>query len=166
MDVDTMHGLTKDEARRANECESRRPLSCGRIDIKLGWVDRVPIEVCNACWAAGPSTHEGYAVRQDRITGIVEEVKSRGLHNYHPLVQVSVMGRFMTDTEAAAAKLRLEAMRLEAEQKAASSLWEGVPYPVRVVSAVAEAGRAFRRKLRSYKGCGCLKPVKRLFKKP
>lgn len=124
----------------------------------------MPIDVCRRCLAAGPDSIVAEAIRGAHAKDTVDRVKVKGLEHFHPLVQVSVMGRFMSPTEADQARLAIEAHQARLQASAERSAWDGVPYPKRLIAATAVAGKAFRAKLRSYKGCGCLKVAKKAVK--
>jgi hypothetical protein len=95
----------------------------------------------------------------DRVIGVV---KVKGVEHYAPIVQVSIMGRHMTTDEAEQAAHRIACHKTLQAVRTKDSLWDGVPYPKRLYQALGAAGRAFKGKLKSYKGCGCFKPLKKL----
>lgn len=157
--MDTLY-MTEGEV--ARQCSHRRQHSCGLIDVHLGWMATVPLEVCRDCISYGTSSAVSASIRSSQAASVVAGIKDRGLEHYHPLVQVSVMGKFMTAEEAEDASRRIEnKARLDAV-RAENSKWDGVPYHRRVGAAAVAATKAFRAKLKSYKGCGCYKPLKKL----
>lgn len=151
--------MTRDEIAQA--CQSRRYHSCGRIDVKLGWTDHVPDEFCEQCLALGPHTNQAHNLRALRMRDVIDRVKAQGIEYAMPVVQLSIMGRFMTREEATLAKLRIDAYNAEKERQRAARKWDGEPMPSRLVRATKNAGRAFVQTLKNCPGCGCFKPLKR-----
>ena len=170
VDVDTLHmkpdpEMTQRVAKRGQECPYRRVHSCGLIDTDLGWMDGIDMETCDACWKSTPSSWDSTQIREEHRLRTIDTVKANGIEKYAPIVQVSIMGRFMGATEREDAKRRIDSHKALVESRKEASVWDGVPYPKRVLESTREAYRAFRGKLKSYQGCGCIKPLKRLVRK-
>ncbi len=85
------------------ECPARRYTpgnpSCGFVDVEFGTFVRVPLVVCDACWAKNPSTEEAHQLRQQVVKNAVESAK-RDLKSLPPVVALTVMGRHLTKEEA------------------------------------------------------------------
>jgi len=136
----------------------RRQLSCGDVDIGLGWQDNMPLTECDKCWAkGGPWTPEGKAWREGYVSLVVSAVRRAGVETFRDDVRHAMLDRHLPESEKAHTIARIKAHPYQPIVVWLGMKWEGVPWPKWWFICSKAAIVVFARTWKSLRkgGCGC-----------
>lgn len=157
------------QSQRQSECPLRRSLSCGDVDVALGWMDSMPLSECDKCWAkGGPYTPEAKAWRETHVSLIVSAVKRAGVETFRADVQRAMLDKWVhsSDKPMIVEKI-IERGTDKPYVRWLGVTWEGVPMPQRPWKCLKVAYKSFIGMWAALRngGCGCSVKAKAVVKK-